>query len=64
MSTMDKVTEVLASVYRGEQTSEQAEAALLAALSPAQMAEYIVETFSRGWVTVGNLGIDEDGKVI
>jgi hypothetical protein len=33
-------------------------------VSKEALAEFIVDAFNRGWISSGNLGIDDDGNVI
>ena len=61
---INKIRETMAALYRGEITDEQASEILSRYISRESLAEFVVDAFSRGWITRFNLGIDDDGKVI
>lgn len=59
-----KVQQILAALYRRELSAEQAEAEIARFISRESLAEFVVDAFNRGWITIGNLGINEDGHPI
>lgn len=61
---MEQIQSIMAAMYRGEITSEEAAAKLAKAMTVEQLAEAYIDAFNRGWISRFNLGIDEDGKVI
>lgn len=54
----------LAKNYKGEQSSNETEEALINNVPPEKLAEFIVDAFNRGWISPFNLGLDSDGDVI
>ena len=63
MSTFDIIRAEIANLYIGTQNTNTTENAI-ATLDSTQLAEFIVNAFNRGWITIDQLGIDEDGKLI
>ena len=63
MSTFDIIRTEIANFYIGTQNTNTTENAI-ATLDSTQLAEFIVNAFNRGWITIDQLGIDEDGKLI
>lgn len=58
------VAAAIAAMYRGEIDAEKAARDIAGQLSASDLAEYLVDAFSRTWISRFNLGIDEDGNVI
>jgi len=61
---MLKIREILAKVRKGELSNEEASNMLVAEVSNQDMADFIIDAFSREWITRFNLGIDDDGNLI
>lgn len=62
--TFSTVQTTISQMYQETITSDAAEKRLANALTKEQMAEFIVEAFNRGWISKGNLGLDDEGAVI
>lgn len=60
----EKIRETLAAVRRGDLSNDQAEETLARYISRESLAEFVVDAFSRGWISPFNLGIDYDGNLI
>lgn len=60
------VRETIAKLYKGEITDEQAVEQLQDPnkLSPDALAQFVVDSFNRGWIERYHLGIDEEGTLI
>lgn len=52
----------LAKLYNAAQSSEETEKQLATQLTSAELAEFIVMAFNRGWITNWNLGLDDAGQ--
>lgn len=61
--THQTITPVLAKLYLGTTTEQQAEAEI-ARLGADALAEFLVDLFNRGVLTRSFLGIDDEGEVI
>lgn len=59
----ETIRDELAALYRGEKSREEVESTI-ASLPTADLASFIVDARERGWISLWNLGLDEDGKVI
>ena len=57
------VSKVIAQVYKGDTSTEDAIKILAQGMSREQLAEFIVDAFNRGWINRFNLGINEDGNL-
>ena len=57
------IRKVLAQVYRGDTTAEEAAQIIARGMSREQLAEFVVDAFNRGWIDRFNLGIDDEGNV-
>lgn len=64
MTTFEAVQKQLASLYRGEIEEAAAIRRPVGTAGKNDLADFIVDTFNRGWITHGNMGIDDDGNVI
>lgn len=64
LSNFKIIRQALASMYKGDITSEQAEKLIESRIPVNELAEFVVDVFNRGWVTKENLGINEDGDLI
>lgn len=62
MSPVDAIRSEIANLYIGTQNSDTTENNI-AKLDSAQLAEFIINAFNRGWITIENLGIDTDGNL-
>ncbi|MDO8416525.1 MAG: hypothetical protein Q7S87_09970 [Agitococcus sp.] len=54
----------ISKMYRNEANSESTAVSIAGVVSKESLAEFIVDSFNRGWISKGNLGIDDDGKLI
>lgn len=61
--SFNAIRSALAKHYKQETTVAEAEAEL-AKLSPQELAEFIFDAFNRGWISLGNMGLDEDGNIV
>ena len=60
---MDKFMQNVLSEYYKLDANEQTTTNLIAAVPSADLAEFIMSAFDRGWITLSNLGLDEDGEI-
>lgn len=61
---IDHIRRVVGEMYAGEIDADTAERKIAGVVRKESLAEFILDAFNRGWITRGNLGLDEDGKII
>jgi hypothetical protein len=61
---IEAIKYALAGIYRSDYSNEETVRTLMSNVSKEALAEFIVDAFNRGWISSGNLGIDDDGNVI
>lgn len=56
---MNRITQIIQQYYNGNLNLEEAELTMVDDCSQEDMAEFILDAFSRGWITPFNLGLEE-----
>ena len=62
--SIEIIRTIIAKQYKGEIPMNEAYKELANSVTREQLAEFVVDSFNRGWITRFNLGIDEDGNLM
>ena len=61
---LEAVRAGIAGTYAGRLSPEEAASEIAGKVSGEGLALFVVDAFNRGWITLRNLGLDDDGNVI
>ncbi len=63
INTVDLIKSTMSEYYNVDITGENA-IDIISTIQSKDLAEFILDAFDRGWISLFNLGLDEDGQII
>lgn len=60
----DRIQQIIGAMYRDEISTDEAQTRLAQGWVKEELVVYILEAFNRQWITLFNLGLNDDGHVV